>query len=119
MVTGEVHHLASRSANAASSTRKSVDASADKVRSGFSQAHVARRTMDDVAMQMQNVTQLIVQISHFTLEQSDGLSSLTHAMDESSSITQKSAELTEESAQTSAMVKHRAGHLEDAVTMLH
>ncbi|EPN8388899.1 aerotaxis receptor, partial [Klebsiella pneumoniae] len=34
-------------------------------------------------------------------------------------ITQKNAELVEESAQVSAMVKHRASRLEDAVTVLH
>jgi aerotaxis receptor len=35
------------------------------------------------------------------------------------SITQKNAALVETSAQVSAMVKHRAKRLEDAVTVLH
>jgi len=48
-----------------------------------------------------------------------GLSSLTRAVDELNLITQKNAELVEESAQVSAMVKHRASRLEDAVTVLH
>ncbi len=59
---------------------------------------------------------MIAQISHSTLEQADGLSSLTRAVDELNLITQKNAELVEESAQVSAMVKHRASRLEDAVT---
>ncbi|CDL44996.1 Aerotaxis sensor receptor protein [Escherichia coli ISC41] len=63
---------------------------------------------------------MIAQISHSTLEQADGLSSLTRAVDELNLITQKkNAELVEESAQASAMVKHRASRLEDAVTVLH
>ena len=99
--------------------RKLIDASADKVQSGSDQVHAAGRTMDDIVAQVQNVTQLIAQISHSTLEQSDGLSSLTRAVNELSNITQKNAELVEESAQISAMVKHRAGRLEDAVTVLH
>ena len=103
VVAGEVRHLASR----------------DKVQSGSDQVHAAGRTMDDIVAQVQNVTQLIAQISHSTLEQSDGLSSLTRAVNELSNITQKNAELVEESAQISAMVKHRAGRLEDAVTVLH
>lgn len=45
--------------------------------------------MDDIVAQVQNVTQLIAQISHSTLEQSDGLSSLTRAVNELSNITQK------------------------------
>lgn len=119
VVAGEVRHLASRSASAANDIRKLIDASADKVQSGSDQVHAAGRTMDDIVAQVQNVTQLIAQISHSTLEQSDGLSSLTRAVNELSNITQKNAELVEESAQISAMVKHRAGRLEDAVTVLH
>lgn len=119
VVAGEVRHLASRSASAANDIRKLIDASADKVQSGSDQVHAAGRTMDDIVAQVQNVTQLIAKISHSTLEQSDGLSSLTRAVNELSNITQKNAELVEESAQISAMVKHRAGRLEDAVTVLH
>ena len=119
VVAGEVRHLASRSASAANDIRKLIDASADKVQSGSDQVHAAGRTMDDIVAQVQNVTQLIAQISHSTLEQSDGLSSLTRAVNELSNITQKNAELVEESAQISAMVKHRTGRLEDAVTVLH
>ncbi|PSM62664.1 hypothetical protein C3K52_08145 [Citrobacter freundii] len=119
VVAGEVRHLASRSASAANDIRKLIDASADKVQSGSDQVHAAGRTMDDIVAQVQNVTQLIAQISHSTLEQSDGLSSLTRAVNELSNITQNNAELVEESAQISAMVKHRAGRLEDAVTVLH
>lgn len=119
VVAGEVRHLASRSASAANDIRKLIDHSADKVQSGSDQVHAAGRTMDDIVAQVQNVTQLIAQISHSTLEQSDGLSSLTRAVNELSNITQKNAELVEESAQISAMVKHRAGRLEDAVTVLH
>ena len=75
--------------------------------------------MEDIVAQVKNVTQLIAQISHSTLERADGLSSLTRAVDELNLITQKNAELVEESAQVSAMVKHRASRLEDAVTVLH
>ncbi|MEX5339200.1 methyl-accepting chemotaxis protein, partial [Pseudomonas paraeruginosa] len=77
VVAGEVRHLASRSANAANDIRKLIDASADKVQSGSQQVHAAGRTMEDIVAQVKNVTQLIAQISHSTLEQADGLSSLT------------------------------------------
>lgn len=95
MVAGEVRHLASRSANAANDIRKLIDASADKVQSGSQQVHAAGRTMEDIVAQVKNVTQLIAQISHSTLEQADGLSSLTRAVDELNLITQKNAELVE------------------------
>lgn len=119
VVAGEVRHLASRSASAANDIRRLIDASADKVQSGSQQVHAAGRTMEDIVTQVQNVTRLIAEISHSTLEQADGLSSLTRAVDELNLITRKNAELVEESAQVSAMVKHRASRLEDAVTVLH
>jgi len=119
VVAGEVRHLASRSANAANDIRKLIDASASKVQSGSDQVHAAGRTMDDIVEQVKNVTQLIAQISHSTSEQATGMSELTRAVAELDGITQKNADLVEESAQISAMVKHRAGRLEDAVTVLH
>ncbi|HHZ8372822.1 TPA: methyl-accepting chemotaxis protein [Enterobacter hormaechei] len=119
VVAGEVRHLASRSANAANDIRKLIDASASKVQSGADQVHAAGRTMDDIVEQVKNVTQLIAQISQATSEQATGLTELTRAVAELDSITQKNADMVEESAQISAMVKHRAGRLEDAVTVLH
>ncbi|UUR73219.1 methyl-accepting chemotaxis protein [Enterobacter asburiae] len=119
VVAGEVRHLASRSASAANDIRKLIDASASKVQSGSEQVHAAGRTMDDIVEQVKNVTQLIAQISHSTSEQATGLSELTRAVAELDSITQKNADLVEESAHISAMVKHRAGRLKDAVTVLH
>ncbi|EHD1496741.1 PAS domain-containing protein [Escherichia coli] len=116
---GTITSLINDIAFAANDIRKLIDASADKVQSGSQQVHAAGRTMEDIVAQVKNVTQLIAQISHSTLEQADGLSSLTRAVDELNLITQKNAELVEESAQVSAMVKHRASRLEDAVTVLH
>lgn len=84
-----MRHLASRSANAANDIRKLIDASADKVQSGSQQVHAAGRTMEDIVAQVKNVTQLIAQISHSTLEQADGLSSLTRAVDELNLIAEK------------------------------
>ena len=75
--------------------------------------------MDDIVAQVQNVTQLIAQISQSTSEQANGLSDITRAVAELDAITQKNAGLVAESAHVSAMVKHRASRLQDAVTVLH
>lgn len=119
VVAGEVRHLASRSASAANDIRRLIDASASKVQSGSDQVHAAGKTMDDIVSQVRNVTGLIAQISLSTSEQAAGLSDLTRAVAELDAITQKNAGLVEESAHVSAMVKHRAGRLQDAVTVLH
>ncbi|AMO47092.1 PAS domain-containing methyl-accepting chemotaxis protein [Kosakonia oryzendophytica] len=119
VVAGEVRHLASRSANAANDIRKLIDASASKVQSGYEQVHAAGQTMDDIVNQVQNVTALIGQISQSASEQAAGLSELTRAVSELDAITQQNAGLVEESATVSAMVQHRAGRLQDAVSVLH
>ncbi len=119
VVAGEVRHLASRSASAANDIRKLIDASASKVQSGSDQVHAAGKTMDDIVSQVRNVTGLIAQISLSTSEQATGLADLTRAVAELDAITQKNAGLVEESAHVSAMVKHRAGRLQDAVAVLH
>jgi aerotaxis receptor len=119
VVAGEVRHLASRSANAANDIRKLIDASASKVQSGYDQVHAAGQSMDDIVSQVQNVTALIGQISQSASEQAAGLSELTRAVSELDAITQQNAGLVEESATVSAMVQHRAGRLQDAVSVLH
>ena len=119
VVAGEVRHLASRSATAANEIRQLIEASASKVQSGSEQVHAAGRTMDDIVSQVQNVTQLIAQISQSTSEQATGLSDLTRAVAKLDEITQQNAGLVAESASVSAMVKRRASRLQDAVTVLH
>ncbi|NIY47723.1 PAS domain-containing methyl-accepting chemotaxis protein [Cedecea colo] len=118
VVAGEVRNLASRSAAAANDIRKLIDASASKVQSGTVRVHEAGRTMQDIVSQVQNVTQLLGQISNATSEQADGLADLTRAVAELDAVTRKNAALVEEGAHVSAMVKHRAARLEDAVTVL-
>ncbi len=119
VVAGEVRHLASRSASAANDIRKLIEASASKVQSGSDQVHAAGQTMEDIVSQVQNVTRLIAEISGSTSEQATGLADLTRAVAELDAITQKNAGLVEQNAAVSAMVRHRASRLEDAVTVLH
>jgi len=114
-----VRHLASRSASAANDIRKLIEASASKVQSGSDQVHAAGQTMEDIVSQVQNVTRLIAEISGSTSEQATGLADLTRAVAELDAITQKNAGLVEQNAAVSAMVRHRASRLEDAVTVLH
>jgi len=118
VVAGEVRNLAQRSASAANDIRKLIDASTSKVKSGTVQVHAAGQTMQDIVTQVQNVTQLLGQISQATAEQAEGLADVTQAVAELSAITQKNAELVENGAQVSAMVKYRANRLQDAVTVL-
>ncbi len=118
VVAGEVRNLAQRSASAANDIRKLIDTSASRVKSGTVQVHAAGQTMQDIVDQVQNVTQLLGQISQATSEQAVGLADVTRAVAELSAITQKNAGLVEDGAQISAMVKYRATRLQDAVTVL-
>ncbi len=73
--------------------------------------------MEDIVAQVVNVTQLIAQISHSTLEQADGLSSLTRAVDERTRHPEKCRAGGRECAGVGDG-KHRASRLEVA-TVLH
>ncbi|MCT4711164.1 methyl-accepting chemotaxis protein [Enterobacteriaceae bacterium H11S18] len=119
VVAGEVRNLASRSAAAANDIHQLIEASASKVQSGSEQVHEAGQTMQEIVVQVRNVTQMLVQISQATTEQATGLSELTQAVAELDAITRKNASLVDEGSQVSAMVKHRATRLEDAVAVLH
>lgn len=119
VVAGEVRHLANRSASAANDTRHLIDASAMKVKFGAIQVHDARQTMQDIVSQVQDVTELIGQISHATNEQALGITELTRAAGMLNQLSQQNAGLVEEASHVSARVKHSTSLLEDAVTVLH
>lgn len=114
VVAAEVRSLANRSASAADDIRRLIT-SAEKVQSGAVQVHEAGRTMQDNVAQVQNVTELIGQISSATTGQAQRLTELNRSVAELDDITRKNASLVEESARVSAMVRDRAGRLADAV----
>ncbi|MGQ3904814.1 methyl-accepting chemotaxis protein [Mixta calida] len=117
VVAGEVRNLAKRSASAASEIRHLIEASVLKVESGAGQVHQAGQTIADIVEKVQNVTDLLQQISTATREQGTGLSEVGKAVEELDRITHHNASLVEEGAQASARMKDQARLLIDAVNV--
>lgn len=115
VVAGEVRNLAKRSASAASEIRHLIEASVLKVESGSGQVHQAGQTITDIVEKVQNVTELLQQISIATREQGTGLSEVGKAVEELDRITHHNASLVEEGAQASARMKNQARRLVEAV----
>ncbi|QHM76835.1 Aerotaxis receptor [Mixta theicola] len=115
VVAGEVRNLAKRSASAASDIRQLIEASVLKVESGAGQVHQAGQTISDIVEKVQNVTEMLQQISTATREQEAGLNEVGKAVEDLDRITHQNASLVEEGAQASTRMKNQARLLVDAL----
>ncbi len=115
VVASEVRSLAQRSANAAREIKSLIVASSEKVELGARQVHDAGSSMDDIVRQVQQVSQLIGEISNATAEQSRGISQVGDAVGQLDQVTQQNAALVEESAAAAESLRHQAGRLVEVV----
>ncbi|QUT17923.1 methyl-accepting chemotaxis protein [Rahnella inusitata] len=115
VVAGEVRSLAQRSASAASEIKRLIDASADTVISGSKQVAQAGKTMEEIVLQVQNVSALIAQIRTATGEQNLGLLDIAKAIEELDRITHQNSVQVQEGALASSALKKQAERLVDAV----
>jgi methyl-accepting chemotaxis protein len=98
VVASEVRNLASRSAAAAQEIKTLIQASVDQVQAGASQVKTAGQTMDLVVGAVQEVHELLHEISTATNEQNNGIAQVNIAVAELDRMTQQNAALVEESA---------------------
>ncbi|KGT92274.1 aerotaxis receptor Aer [Erwinia typographi] len=117
VVAGEVRSLAQRSAKAASEIKGLVENSVSKVGLGSDRVIDAGKTMEDIVLQVQNVTSLIGEISAATYEQATALSEISQAVEELDNITQQNAARVEEGAQASGRMARQATRLVEAISV--
>ena len=115
VVASEVRSLAGRAAEAAREIKALIGASVDRVELGTRQVQDAGNTMTDIVRQVQQVSQLINEISHATTEQSTGIGHVGEAVAQLDQVTQQNAALVEQSAAAAESLKHQAAQLADAV----
>jgi aerotaxis receptor len=117
VVAGEVRNLARRSADAAKEIKDLISVSAASVESGSERVADAGKTMDDIVRQVEQVSNLIGEISSVTNEQSAGIAQMEQAFGHLDQVTQQNVALVEQSTAASQSLNDQAKGLVDAVSV--
>jgi methyl-accepting chemotaxis protein len=111
VVAEEVRALAQRSAQAARETAAKVEDSATRSSEGVAICGHVARNFENIQEQILKLDGLVVEIANASAEQSTGLTELSGAMANLSTITQQNAATAEESSAAAAELNGRVGQL--------
>jgi methyl-accepting chemotaxis protein len=115
VVASEVRSLAQRSAAAALEIKALIAESAETVDAGNRLVEGAGRTMSDTVARVQDVNELITEISTSNGEQSVGIGQVGDAVGQLDQVTQQNAALVEQSAAAAESLRHQATQLAQLV----
>ena len=115
VVAGEVRNLAQRSAAAAKEIKALIGDSVDKVDTGAKLVNQAGATMDEILASVRQVTHIMGEISVASREQSSGIETVNHAIEQMDSSTQQNAALVEQAAAASQSLRDQSLKLTEAV----
>ncbi|MFP5390877.1 MAG: methyl-accepting chemotaxis protein [Gammaproteobacteria bacterium] len=115
VVASEVRSLAQRSATAAKEIKDLIGDAVGKVGNGSAMVQDAGRTMDEIVASVQQVTQLVHQISTSSTEQSASLEELSRGVNDMDDSTRRNAAVTEQAASAAASLQEQALQLSRAV----
>ena len=117
VVASEVRSLAGRSAEAAKEIKSLINASVGKVEVGARQVNDAGTSMGEIVSQVQQVSQMISELSSASTEQSIGINQVGDAVTQLDQVTQQNAALVEESAAAAESLRHQAAKLAEVVSV--
>lgn len=117
VVASEVRNLAQRSAEAAKEIKGLITTSVANVQLGTAQVDRAGASMSDVVAAIQRVADIMGEITAATVEQSQGVSQVVHAVNQMDQTTQQNAALVEQSAAAAAGLKDQAQTLVDTMAV--
>ena len=115
VVAGEVRNLAQRSANAAKEIKVLITDSVSKVESGTAQVVQAGKTMEEIVVSIQRVTDIMSEITAASQEQSQGIEQVNQAIAQMDEVTQQNAALVEQAAAASESMEEQAITMTDVV----
>ncbi|RYP50378.1 hypothetical protein DL770_011100 [Monosporascus sp. CRB-9-2] len=116
VVAGEVRNLAQRSAAAAKEIKALIEDSVNHVGTGTAKVEEAGQIIRDVVAGIQNVTNIVAEISASSREQSEGIEQINEAITQMDKVTQENASLVEESATSAQALQDQADQLADMVS---
>ena len=117
VVASEVRSLAGRSAEAAKEIRALIDTSVSRVEVGATQVDQAGNTMTEVVKSIQQVADLMAEISAASSEQSAGVGQVGEAIVQMDQATQQNAALVEEMAAAASSLQTQASDLVGTVAV--
>ena len=119
VVASEVRSLAGRSAEAAKEIRTLIDTSVSRVEVGAAQVDEAGHTMAEVVKSIQQVANLMGEISAASSEQSAGVGQVGEAIVQMDQVTQQNAALVEEMAAAASSLQTQAQELVQTVAVFN
>ena len=117
VVAGEVRSLAQRSAEAAREIRALIANSVRTVETGGVLAAEAGRAIEGLRAQVQQVSELVAQITSASVEQGTGIGQVSDAVAQLDRVTQQNAALVEESAAAAESLKQQAAGMAQTVAV--
>jgi methyl-accepting chemotaxis protein len=116
VVAGEVRSLAQRSATAAKEIKQLIEGSTSRIAIGSAQVDRTGKTMNDVVMAVQQVTDLMAEIAAASGEQTVGIEQVSKAISQMDKVTQQNAALVEQAAAAAQSMESQAQTLAGAVS---
>lgn len=115
VVASEVRSLAQRSANAAKEIKLLIDDSVEKVDDGSRLVNEAGATMDRIVRSIKDLASIMGDITAASLEQSNGIDEVGHAIRRMDDMTQQNTALVEQAAAAAHSMKEQALTLKQTV----
>lgn len=117
VVASEVRHLAQRSAGAAREIKTLIETSVEKIGAGNSLVGEARKTMNDIVLSVERVTQIVANMATAGREQAIGIQQVNQAVSHMDQVTQQNAALVEQAAASSNSLHEQTARLTQAVSV--
>jgi len=115
VVAGEVRTLAQRSAEAAREIKALIGRNVEQVAQGTGLVDQAGKTMEEIVVSIQSVSDIVAQIASASVQQSNGVQQVGAAVIQMDKGTQQNAALVEQSAAAAESLKTQAQQLVQAV----